>query len=79
MSVMHDPSLGLYPIGGGQAEIPGDIIPVGTSGESVVIGAVIGVIAIGTVGAYAVARRKSDEDPTDSVNLEKNRYYRKRT
>jgi hypothetical protein len=78
VSVMHDPSLGLYPIGGGQAEIPGDIIPVGTSGESVMIGAVIGVVAIGTVGAYAVARKTRTEDPADVVNLDKNRYYRKK-
>jgi hypothetical protein len=77
ISVMHDPSLGLFPIG--QAEIPGDIIPVGTSGESVVIGVTIGVVVVGTIGAYAVARRTSDEDPADVVSLEKNRYYRKKT
>ena len=77
ISVMHDPSLGLFPVG--QAEIPGDIIPVGTSVASVVIGAVIGVAVIGTVGAYAVGRRTSDEDPADIVSLEKNRYYRKKT
>jgi hypothetical protein len=78
MSVMHDPSLGLFPIGGGQAEIPGDIIPVGTSGESVVIGVAIGVVVVGIVGAYAVSRRTSGEDSADIISLEKNRYYRKK-
>lgn len=79
ISVMHDPSLGLYPIGGGQAEIPSDIIPVGTSSESVMIGVAIGVVVVGSVGVYAVARRTNDEDPVDIVSLEKNRYYRKKT
>jgi hypothetical protein len=79
VTVTHDPSLGLFGAGGGTVDVPDDILPVGSSGESVVIGAAIGVLVVGSVGAYIVARRTDTDDPSDLVNLEKNRYYRKKT
>jgi hypothetical protein len=78
-SVLHDPSMGLFSGGdGGYVRLPDDGTIVGSSGESVVIGAVMGAIAIGAVGAYAVVRRNGAEDPGETVSLEKNRYYRKK-
>ncbi len=78
VSIFHDPSIGLFPGSGGQVDIPDGIIPIGTSGESVMIGAAIGIMAVGVVGAYVVVRQAKKEDPSDLVSLEKNRYYRKR-
>jgi hypothetical protein len=77
-SIFHDPSIGLFPGSGGYVDIPDDIIPVGSSGESVMLGAAIGIMLVGVVGAYVVVKKSSDEDPSDIVSLEKNRYYRKR-
>jgi hypothetical protein len=80
VTVTHDPSLGLLGVGiDGGVPIPDDILPVGTSGESVLIGAAIGMLIVGSVGAYVVVRRSESEDPSDLVDLEKNRYYRKKS
>ena len=79
-SILHDPSLGLFMPGGngGYVDIPDDEISIGASGEGVMIGLLTGFVIVGTIGAYAVVRRRSSEDPTDLVRLDKNRYYRKK-
>ena len=77
--VRHDPSLGLFGSGtDGGADVPVDILPIGSSGESILIGAAIGMLVVGAVGAYVIIRRSESEDPSDVVNLDKNRYYRKK-
>ncbi|MDH3365177.1 MAG: hypothetical protein OEM29_04135 [Thermoplasmata archaeon] len=78
ISVLHDPSMGLFGGDGGYVDLPDDGLTVGSSSEAVAIGVVIGAMAIGAVGAYAVARRKEAEDPGETLSLEKNRYYRKK-
>ena len=79
-SILHDPSLGLLLPGGngGYVDIPDSEITIGASGESVMVGLLTGFLIVGTIGAYAVVRKRSSEDPTDLVRLEKNRYYRKK-
>ncbi|HIH01440.1 TPA: hypothetical protein HA259_05095 [Thermoplasmata archaeon] len=78
-TVTHGPSLGLFGTGmNGGVDVPGDILPIGSSGESVLIGAAIGMLVVGMVGAYVIVRSSESEDPSDVVNLDKNRYYRKK-
>jgi hypothetical protein len=74
MTIDHDPSVGIF---GGVHVVP--FVPSGglvsTSLLSFVIGAVVGVTAVGGAGAYVLVRA-TREDPSDPVDLEKNRYYR---
>lgn len=79
-SILHDPSLGLLVPGGngGYVDIPDGEITIGASGESVAVGLLTGVLIVGSIGAYAAVRKRSSEDPTDLVRLDKNRYYRKK-
>jgi hypothetical protein len=75
--VTHDPSLGLFPSpsNGGTIELPDSGI-IGSSAMSMVAGIVIGLAVAGGVGVAVAVRRSSSEDQSDTVVLEKNRYYR---
>ncbi len=74
--ILHDPSIGLFQ-DVGYIDLP-DIVSVGSSDVSIMLGVVIGLAAVGGTSALLVSRRRSsDEDPADLVVLEKNRYYRK--
>ncbi len=76
LTVDHDPSLGVF---GGGAIVPINIPGAGALSAavmSVLIGVAIGAV-VGGAGIYTVISRRDDEDPADSVLLEKNRYYRK--
>ena len=76
--ILHDPSVGLFPgAGGGTVDTPDGLV-VGISSESAIIGAVIGITAVGVATTYFVVHRKNGDDQVDTVKLEKNRYYRKR-
>jgi hypothetical protein len=75
--ITHDPSIGVFDLGGGGIiELPDDSI-IGRSAMSLAIGLVIGLAAAAGAGTYVVFTRDADEDPVDLVILEKNRYYRK--
>jgi hypothetical protein len=76
--IVHDPSVGVFDLGGGGIiELPDESI-IGRSAMSLAIGLVIGLAAAAGAGTYVVFTRDVDEDPVDLVVLEKNRYYRKR-
>lgn len=74
-SITHDPSIGLFPTGGGVVDLP-DITIVGKSVISLGVGLIVGAAVAGGVAFFVLARRPADEDPVDLVVLEKNRYYR---
>jgi len=78
VSVLHDPSMGVFGGDPGYVRLPDDGTTVGSSSEAVAIGVVMGAVAVGAIGAYAVVRRNGAEDPGETVSLEKNRYYRKK-
>lgn len=76
-SVTHDPSLGLFPSpgNGGVIDLPdGDLI--GSSAMSTVAGIIIGLAVAGGAGLAIAARRSASQDQSDTVVLEKNRYYK---
>jgi hypothetical protein len=77
ISVVHDPSIGLFGGSGGYLDLPDDGLTVGSSSSAVAIGAALGAVAIGAVSVYAVVRKKGEDDSAETVDLEKNRYYRK--
>jgi hypothetical protein len=73
--LMHDPSIGVFP--GGYVDVPeGDVL--GSSPLSTILGAVAGLAVAGGVGVFLIRRRLSKQDDTDTIILEKNRYYRGR-
>jgi hypothetical protein len=77
LQIKHDPSIGLFPSPGNGAvvDLPdGNII--GTSAMSTLAGVLIGLAAAGGTGLAIAARRASTDDQSDTVVLEKNRYYR---
>jgi hypothetical protein len=78
VSIVHDPSIGLFGGSGGYVDLPDDGLTIGSSSGAVAIGAALGAVAIGAVGVYAVVRKKDEDDSAETVSLEKNRYYRKR-
>lgn len=77
IQIKHDPSIGLFPSPGGGAvvDLP-DANIIGTSAMSTIAGILIGIAAAGGVGFAVAARRASGDDQSDTVVLEKNRYYR---
>jgi len=76
--IVHDPSIGVFELGGGGViKLPDESI-IGRSAMSLAVGLVIGLAAAAGAGGYVVFTRDADEDPVDLVVLEKNRYYRKR-
>ncbi len=73
--ITHDPSLGLFPSPGGIVDLPdGDII--GSSVMSTALGILIGAAVAGGAGVAFALRRSASQDQTDTVVLEKNRYYK---
>lgn len=77
LQIKHDPSIGLFPSAGNGAvvDLPDGSI-IGTSAMSTVAGVLIGLAAAGGTGLAIAARRASRDDQSDTVVLEKNRYYR---
>lgn len=75
VTVEHDPSVGVF--GGSTYPV---VLPVSPSLETsaiwIVVGVAAGAGAIGGVGALALSTRARTQDPADSVDLLKNRYYR---
>jgi len=71
----HDPSIGV--LGGGGGAIA--ILPGTPSLLWVGVGIVVGLVSVGGTGAYLLTSRSEDRDPVDSVNLQRNRYYRGRS
>ncbi len=75
--ILHDPSIGVFQKVG-FVDIPDELASIGSSGVSILIGVVIGLAAVGGTSAIIVSRnRSSEQDPADTVVLERNRYYRK--
>lgn len=74
ITVDHDPSIGV--LGGGGAIV---ILPGAPSLLWVGVGIIVGLASVGGAGAYLLASRKEDRDPVDSVDLQRNRYYRGRS
>ncbi len=76
-----DPSIGVFTAssagnGGGIIDYPDGSI-IGSSVFSITLGAVIGAAIVGGASVYVFVRRgQSDDDPSEVVSLEKNRYYR---
>jgi hypothetical protein len=78
-AIVHDPSIGILPYSnGGYVGTPDDGLTVGISGESAIIGTVIGVAAVGAATTYFVTRRRNDDSQVDTIRLDKNRYYRRK-
>lgn len=81
-AITHDPSLGMFEAPGGGVwpiRVPDDGGIFGASAMSVVAGVVIGGVVIGGgVGVIWATSRRTEEDPADTISLEKNRFYRKR-
>lgn len=81
-AITHDPSIGIFEApggGGGVIIIPDDGGIFGSSAMSVAAGVVIGGAIIGgSVGVMWVTSRRGEDDPADTLSLEKNRYYRRR-
>ena len=77
LQITHDPSIGLFPSPGGGAvvDLPDGSI-IGTSAMSTLAGVLIGLAAAGGAGLAIAARRSARDDQSDTVVLEKNRYYR---
>lgn len=77
LQITHDPSIGLFPSPGGGAvvDLPDGSI-IGTSAMSTLAGVLIGLAAAGGAGLAIAARRSSRDDQSDTVVLEKNRYYK---
>jgi len=74
--ITHDPSLGLFPSpGGGIIDLPDGSI-IGSSVMSTALGILIGAAVAGGAGVAVALRRSSSQDQTDTVVLEKNRYYK---
>jgi hypothetical protein len=74
ITVDHDPSIGV--LGGGGAIV---ILPGAPSLLWVGVGIIVGLASVGGAGAYLLASRKENRDPVDSVDLQRNRYYRGRS
>jgi hypothetical protein len=78
----YDPSVGIFESPGGTVvpiRIPDDGGIFGSSAMSVAAGVVIGGAIIGSgVGVMWATSRRGEEDPSETLSLEKNRYYRKR-
>lgn len=76
--ITHDPSIGLFPSSqGGVIKLPDGSI-IGSSVMSTAMGILIGVAVAGGAGVAVALRRSSSEDQSDTVVLEKNRYYKGR-
>ena len=73
IAVDHDPSIGVLGGGGAIAVLPGAI-----SLLWVGVGIVVGLVSVGGTSAYLLSSRSQDRDPADAVNLQGNRYYRRR-
>jgi hypothetical protein len=75
--ILHDPSIGVFQ-DVGYIDLPDQLVSIGASGFSIIVGVVIGLAAVGGTSAILVTRNRSTEqDPAEIVVLEKNRYYRK--
>ena len=81
-AISLDPSVGIFETsggGGGVIRIPDDGGIFGASAMSVAAGVVIGGAIIGgSVGVMWATSRRGEEDPAETLSLEKNRFYRKR-
>jgi hypothetical protein len=75
LTVEHDPSVGVFVTAIHPVLLP-ETVPFGETILWVAFGAVVGVVAVGGAGAYLLSSRSSDQDPADSLDLGKNRYYR---
>ena len=75
ITVDHDPSIGV--LGGGGGAIA--ILPGTPSLLWVGVGIIVGLVSVGGTGAYLLTSRSEDRDPVDSVDLQRNRYYRGRS
>lgn len=76
--VTHDPSLGLFPSArDGVIELPDGSI-IGSSAMSTALGVLIGVAVAGGTGVAVALRRHAGQDQSETVILEKNRYYKGR-
>jgi hypothetical protein len=73
IEVDHDPSIGVLGGGGAIAVLPGE-----TSLMWVGVGVIVGLVSVGGTSAYLLSSRSEDRDPADSVDLQRNRYYRGR-
>ncbi|MGD9962725.1 MAG: hypothetical protein AB7S97_02335 [Thermoplasmata archaeon] len=74
--ITHDPSLGLFPsTRGGVIELPDGSI-IGSSVMSTALGILIGAVVAGGAGVAFAVRRSASQDQSDTVVLEKNRYYK---
>lgn len=74
--ITHDPSIGLFPsTRGGMIELPDGSI-IGSSAMSTALGILIGAVVAGGAGVAFAVRRSASQDQSDTVVLEKNRYYR---
>ncbi len=76
VQIMHDPSIGVFPgDGGAYVELPDGSI-IGSSAMSTMLGLIIGLAVAGGVGVALIMRRSSEDDQSDTVVLQKNRYYK---
>ncbi|MDQ1372238.1 MAG: hypothetical protein QG582_1154 [Candidatus Thermoplasmatota archaeon] len=74
--ITHDPSLGVFTASrGGIIELPDGSI-IGSSAMSTALGILVGAVVAGGTGVAVAIRRSASQDQSETVVLEKNRYYR---
>lgn len=75
VTIDHDPSIGVFSTVSLPILLP-DTTPLGESILWITVGIMVGLASAGGAGMYVLYSRSPDQDPSDSVDLGKNRYFR---